>query len=92
MALSTLALVGGLIWLPLGQWLALGAWLPLTWLAEGARILAMPRWAAVDVPVFPLWMLLASYGVIGVWWWLGLRGTFGDGTIADTREPAQMTP
>lgn len=68
MALGALALVGGLIWLPLGQWLALGAWLPLTWLAEWARLLATPAWAAVQLPPFPLWALLAYYAAVGALW------------------------
>ena len=68
MGLSTLALVGGLIWLPLGQWLALGAWLPLTWLAEGARLLAAPSWAAVQIPPFPLWVLLGFYAAVAALW------------------------
>lgn len=70
MGLGALALIGGLLWLPLGQWLALGAWLPFTWIAEGARILATPRWAAVQIPPFPLWLLLAGYAVLALhWWW-----------------------
>jgi competence protein ComEC len=64
MFLGAPALLAGLLWLPLGQWLALGAWLPLTWLAEGALVLAAPRWAAVTLPPFPLWMLVAYYGLV----------------------------
>jgi competence protein ComEC len=73
MALGTLALLGGLVWLPLGQWLALGAWLPLTWLAEWARILAAPSWAAVQVPPFPLWALLVYYAAVAALWLKGAR-------------------
>lgn len=68
MAFGTLALVGGLIWLPLGQLLALGAWLPLSWLGEGARLLAEPRWAAVQLPPFPLWLLLGFYALVAIAW------------------------
>ncbi|GAB4446919.1 MAG: ComEC/Rec2 family competence protein [Chloroflexi bacterium OHK40] len=74
MLFGTVALLGGLIWLPLGQWLAVGAWLPLTWLAEGARLLAAPRWAAVQVPIFPLWMLLAFYATVALAWWARRSG------------------
>lgn len=74
MALGAVALLGGLLWLPLGQWLALGAWLPLSWMAEGVRLLATPAWAAVQVPPFPLWALLASYAAIGLLWWQSERG------------------
>jgi competence protein ComEC len=72
MALGALALLGGLLWLPLGQLLALGAWLPLSWMAEGALLLASPAWAAVQVPPFPLWALLAYYVAV-VWLWLRRR-------------------
>jgi competence protein ComEC len=65
MLLTSVALVGGLLWLPLGQWLALAAWLPLSWLGEGARLLATPAWAAVQLPPFPLWVLIAYYALLG---------------------------
>lgn len=69
MGLGALALLGGLVWLPLGQWLALGAWLPLTWITEGARLLAEPRWASAQAPPFPLWILVAWYALIALHWW-----------------------
>jgi competence protein ComEC len=68
MRFGALALVGGLIWLPLGQGLALSAYLFLAWLTEGARIFATLPWAAVQLPPFPLWLLLAYYAiVVGGW-------------------------
>jgi len=68
MLLGALSLVGGLVWLPLGQWLALVVWLPLSWLTEGARLLAQIPWAAVQLPPFPLWLLLGYYAiVVGGW-------------------------
>jgi competence protein ComEC len=66
MFLGAPALLAGLLWLPLGQLLALGTWLPLTWLANGALLLAMPRWASINLPPFPLWMLAACYILIGI--------------------------
>ncbi|MBP1464320.1 ComEC family competence protein [Candidatus Chloroploca sp. M-50] len=68
MAACTLALLAGLIWLPLGQFLGPIAWLPVAWLTEGARILAMPAWAATQIPPFPLWIVLGSYGIILIGW------------------------
>jgi competence protein ComEC len=57
-----------MIWLPLGQWLALPAYLFLAWLTEGARVFASLPYAAVQLPSFPLWLLLAYYAiVVGGW-------------------------
>ena len=64
------ALAGGLVWLPLGQWLVLPAYLFLAWLTEGARWFAHLPWAAVQIPPFPLWVLLGYYAiVVGGWAW-----------------------
>jgi len=68
MLFSAIALIGGMIWLPLGQWLALPAYLFLAWLTEGARLFATLPYAAVQLPSFPLWLLLAYYAiVVGSW-------------------------
>lgn len=70
MLLGTLALICGLIWLPLGQLAALAAWAPLTWLTEGARLFAQMPGAAISLPPFPLWVLMVYYAiVVGGWWW-----------------------
>jgi competence protein ComEC len=70
MLLGTVALIGALVWPLLGQWLALGAYMVLAWLSEGARLLAGVPYAAVQIPPFPLWALLAYYAlVIGGWLW-----------------------
>nr|WP_044200409.1 ComEC/Rec2 family competence protein [Oscillochloris trichoides] len=68
MLFGTLALLGGVIWLPLGQLLGGLLWLPLTWIATGVHLLAQPRWAAVAIPAFPLWILLGYYGLVGAIW------------------------
>lgn len=79
MLLATVALLGGLLWLPLGQVLAWGAWLPLAWLSEGARLLAQVPGAAVTLPPFPLWVLLGYYAiVVGGWLWGQRAGTASD--------------
>lgn len=64
MLFGALSLLGGLIWLPLGQWLALPAYLFLAWLTEGARLFAGLPWAATQIPAFPLWVLLAYYALV----------------------------
>jgi competence protein ComEC len=77
MLFGALALVGGMLWLPLGQWLALPAYLFLAWLTEGTRLFASAPWAAVQLPPFPLWLLLGYYAiVVGAWLaslWLTIR-------------------
>ncbi|NNJ11834.1 ComEC family competence protein [Chloroflexales bacterium ZM16-3] len=82
MLFGSLALAGGLLWLPLGQALGTLLWLPLTWIAQGVSILSQPTWAAVQMPPFPLWLLLGYYVVIGAGWWWSLR----------SRVPEQTSP
>jgi competence protein ComEC len=70
MLFGAVCLVGGLLWLPLGQWLATIAYLFLAWLTEGARMFATMPYAAVQLPPFPLWLLLGYYTiVVGGWLW-----------------------
>ncbi len=70
MLFGAIALLGGMLWLPLGQWLATVAYLFLAWLTEGARVFARVPWAAAQLPPFPLWLLLAYYAiVVGAWLW-----------------------
>ena len=68
MLFGAVALAGGMLWLPLGQWLATLAYLFLAWLTEGARLFATLPYAAVQLPLFPLWLLLGYYAiVVGGW-------------------------
>jgi len=70
MLFGAIALAGGMAWLPLGQWLALPAYLFLAWLTEGAHWFAKLPYAAVQLPPFPLWLLLGYYAiVVGGWLW-----------------------
>jgi Competence protein len=86
MLFGALALVGGLLWLPLGQRLATVAYLFLAWLTEGARLFAELPYAAVQLPPFPLWALLAYYAiVVGGWLW-NLHLASGD---TGARRPAR---
>ncbi len=73
MLFGAIALVGGLVWLPLGQALALLALGFLTWLTAGARLFASLPWAATTVPPFPLWALLTYYLLVGGVWWCQTR-------------------
>ena len=78
MLFGALALLAGMLYLPAGQVVAWLAYLPLTWLTEGARMFAGVPWAAVQIPPFPLWLLLGYYGVVvGSWLWNVTRQ--GDG-------------
>ncbi len=68
MLFGALALMAGMLYLPVGQIIAWLAYLPLAWLTEGARWFAQVPWAAVQIPPFPLWLLLAYYSVVvGAW-------------------------
>ncbi len=70
MLFGAICLAGGMLWLPLGQWLALPAYLFLAWLTQGAQLFATLPYAAVQLPPFPLWLLLAYYTiVVGSWLW-----------------------
>ncbi|WP_255603781.1 ComEC/Rec2 family competence protein [Oscillochloris sp. ZM17-4] len=86
MLFGSLALAGGLLWLPLGQALGALLWLPLTWIAGGVGVLSQPRWAAVQLPPFPLWLLLVYYVLVGALWWRRGRAQPPGGlSAADTR-------
>jgi competence protein ComEC len=69
MVLGSVALVAGLVWLPLGQWVAaLIAWLPLAYMTEVVRWLASLSWSAVVLPPLPLWLVISYYVVVAGWW------------------------
>ena len=70
MLFGAVCLLSGMVWLALGQWLASIAYLFLAWLTEGARLFATMPYAAVQLPPFPLWLLLGYYAiVVGGWLW-----------------------
>jgi competence protein ComEC len=70
MLFGAIAMVAGMIWLPLGQWLGALAYLFLAWMTEGALLFAQLPYAAVLLPPFPLWLLLGYYAiVVGCWLW-----------------------
>jgi competence protein ComEC len=72
MLFGAVALLGGLVWLPLGQGLASIAYLFLAWLTEGARLFANMPYAAVQLPPFPLWVLLGYYAIVVGGWLVSL--------------------
>ena len=74
MLFGALCLLGGLVWLPLGQWLATVAYLFLAWLTEGARLFAEMPYAAVQLPPFPLWVLLGYYAIVVGGWLINSLG------------------
>lgn len=67
-----LSLVG---WLSYGLWMV--TWLPFAYITEGVNLLARIPWAAVQLPPFPLWMLLAYYAIVGGWWLWRMQRTAG---------------
>jgi competence protein ComEC len=62
----------------------------LAWLTEGARLFARLPYAAVQLPPFPLWLLLAYYAiVVGGWLW---NAAFPEGwRVAEIRNPSSLT-
>ncbi len=68
MLLGALTLIGGLLWLKLGQLIALSAWLAFTWISEITRLLADLPWAALRLPAIPLWLLLCYYVIMLGWY------------------------
>jgi competence protein ComEC len=82
MLFGAVALVGGLLWLPLGQWLATIAYLFLAWLTEGARLFAEAPYAAVQLPAFPLWLLLGYYAIVVGGWLLNISMAHSDDTAS----------
>lgn len=64
MLFGALSLVAGMVYLPLGQVLATLPYLFFAWLTEGARYLAQIPGAAVQIPAFPLWLLLGYYSAL----------------------------
>jgi competence protein ComEC len=78
MLFGAIALVGGMLYLPLGQWLAVPAYPFLAWLTEGARLFAGLPWASAQIPSFPLWMLLAYYVIVVGGWLLAQREGEGE--------------
>ncbi len=69
MILGGLAILGGLVWLPVGQLLAWLVWLPLAWTVNMVEIFA--TWA--DMANFGTWpvpLIILIYATIaaGMWW------------------------
>jgi competence protein ComEC len=49
-----------------GVWLL--AWLPFAYMTEMAQVLSDLPWAAVQIPGFPMWLLLGYYALVLVGW------------------------
>ncbi len=66
MAVGFLAVVFGLIWLPLGQVIAWISWVILTYVLKLTEILAKLEWASVPVTNLPWIFMVLGYLIIGV--------------------------
>lgn len=74
MLFGSLATIGGMLWLPLGQILALLAWPFLQWLLMVASLLARVPGAYTTLPPFDVGWIWAYYiGVAMLYWWLQSR-------------------
>ena len=70
MSLGGLATLVGMVSPPLGIGLGWLAWLPLAWTVRVVEWAAAIRWAQVELPPMPLWLLALAYLTLaaGVWW------------------------
>ncbi|RME46407.1 MAG: DNA internalization-related competence protein ComEC/Rec2, partial [Caldilineae bacterium] len=82
MSLGGLATLAGLVSVPLGIGLGWLAWLPLTWTVRVVEAAAALRWAQVELPPMPLWLLALAYLTLaaGVWWLYDLPAREGGRT------------
>jgi competence protein ComEC len=71
MLFGSLATVGGMLWLPLGQLLALLAWPFLEWLLVVSRWLAAVPGAYTTVPPFAVGWVWGYYALIAAGWLYG---------------------
>lgn len=68
--LGALALLAGLVWLPLGQAVALLDWPLLAYTIEGVRLLAGLPGAVLPLPRLPWGWLVLAYGGLGAVSWV----------------------
>ena len=68
MLFGSLAVVGGMLWLPLGQLLAFLAWPFLQWLLTVSRVLAHVPGAYTKLPPFSVWWVWGWYLLITAWY------------------------
>ncbi len=68
MLFGALAMVAGLLWLPLGQLVALLAWPFLHWLIVVSRVLAHVPGAYTTLPPFSVWWVWGWYLLITLWY------------------------
>jgi competence protein ComEC len=69
MALGSIAVLGGLIYVGLGQVLAWLAWLFLSYIIKGVKILAKIPWASVQIGKIHWILLVVAYLIIGSFVW-----------------------
>jgi competence protein ComEC len=75
MIVGGLAMLAGMIWLPLGQLLGWLVWLPLAWTVWIVEQTARLPLASLDLGRFPFWLLALIYAALAAWvWWLNQPG------------------
>ena len=74
MLLSFLAGLAGVVSATLAAPFAFSAWALLSYQLEVVRRAAALPFAALTVPAFPFWVVLAGYGALGAAWWRWGRG------------------
>jgi competence protein ComEC len=75
MIVGGLAMLAGMIWLPLGQLLGWLVWLPLAWTVWIVELTARLPLASLDLGRFPFWLLVLIYAALAAWvWWFNQPG------------------
>jgi competence protein ComEC len=71
MLIGSLAMLAGMLWLPLGQLLGWLVWLPLAWTVKVVELTARLPYASLEFGRFPLWLLALLYAAIAAGIWRG---------------------
>jgi competence protein ComEC len=85
-----LAVLVGLIWLPLGQFLGWLAWLPLAWTVWAVNGTATAPWASVTLSQFSPWLLAVIYAALGGLIWLANHMPSSEELLPSSSGPAGL--
>jgi competence protein ComEC len=92
MIVGGVAMLAGMVWLPLGEVLGWLVWLPLAWMVWVVEVTAGLPYAALDFGEVPLWLVGLLYGVIGAGVWAAEQPQGDDGGRPAFRLPRLGSP